>query len=120
MTREKPNEDKIVEEYLSGQLPFSEIYSRVTKGEECPDDLSTRILAMAAGRDRARTARWTAVRFSRRTRIVVEAALLAAAAAALIVAISMPPRTPSLECPGNTAAEKNGPDSAPEMPELNR
>lgn len=120
MTKDKTSEDKLIDEYLSGRLPFSEIYKKLTKDEQCPDDLSTSILAMAARPERPGLVQWIATRFTRKMRIVLAVVLLTLVAAALIVAISIPPRTTSLECPGNPAAEKNGPDPTSETRALRR
>jgi hypothetical protein len=47
--------DKIIDEYLKGKLPFSELYRKASEDEVCPDKLSARVLAGAARRDRPRS-----------------------------------------------------------------
>lgn len=50
------SKDKIVDEYLKGRLPFSDLYRRASEGEQCPDYLTARILAEATHWSRLRSA----------------------------------------------------------------
>lgn len=112
MTRDWSKEDKILDRYLEGELPFSDIYGKAAKDEECPDSLSTKILAIASRRNRPISVNWIATSLPRRKRIVIEATLLVAAAAALIVTINIPSNNPELECPATSAADESSADPA--------
>lgn len=50
------SKDKIVDEYLKGRLPFSDLYRRASEGEQCPDYLAAKILAEAPHWSRLRSA----------------------------------------------------------------
>jgi hypothetical protein len=112
--------DRIVDEYLNGNLPFSAIYRKASEGEKCPDELSAAIRARAARWNRL----WPAVRAVRRLRrevlsrfeqhpLLVGVTLPMAVVAALFVALNFPAGNiaktgPVLECPGPSDAGGTG------------
>lgn len=90
------SKDKIVDEYLKGRLPFSDLYRKASEGEQCPDDLAAGILADAVRWRRLRSANRAVKRLQRgirslyeRHRIWVGTVLPMTAAAVLVVAFQM-------------------------------
>jgi len=109
--------DKIIDEYRKGRLPFSDLYRDVSEGDECPDELSARIIARAVDHQQSRPAGWRMYAPRGRTRIWIEAALLTAAAIALLVALNGPRKAPDLECPGVGASGPQGPERGVDTPD---
>ncbi len=106
--------DKIVDEYLKGGLPFSDLYRRTSEGEQCPDYLAARILAEAARWRRLKSASSVVKRLQRairsryeRHRFWVETVLPMAIGIALVMVSQMPTRNnikSDLECRSDLTA----------------
>lgn len=90
------SKDKIIDEYLEGDLPFSDLYRKASEGERCPDYLAARILAKATRWGRLRSANSIVKRLQREIRsryaqhrIWIETVLSMAVGAVLVIASQM-------------------------------
>lgn len=112
--------DRIVDDYLNGELPFSAIYREASRDEVCPEDVAARVRARAARWSRLWPALAAARRVRRGVRSLVErhpilaGVALAIAVAALSLAVAnlrtakAPDAAPVLECPGPSTEDGSG------------